>query len=83
MLSNCNRNCNCYARDRYNKCHILNNTYFRGACPFAKSIERVRAELKYCAERVGYKEHQYQLMMKEVYDAYLYKAIFKVGDDLE
>lgn len=83
MLKTCKRNCNCYARDKYDNCHILNNTYFRGACPFAKPVEQVRAELKYCASRIKYDDYKYQLMIKEVYDTYLYKTIFKVGDDLK
>ncbi len=83
MLQRCRRNCNCFAKDNYDNCHILNNTYFRAKCPFAKSLEQVRKELKFCADRLGYKYDSYELMLKEVYDVYLYRKIFKVGDDLE
>ena len=83
MLAKCSRDCKCYARDKEGNCHILSDTYFRGACPFAKSVEEMREELRFCAKTIKCSDSKYQLMMKDVYDDFIYRNIFKVGDDLK
>ena len=73
----------CVFRDKYSKCHILNDTLFIGkACPFRKTKEQEIKELKFCCHKIGYNWKDYKTILKqEVFDIFVYKNLF--GGDSE
>ena len=78
----CKYHNDCVFRDKYSKCHILNETMFIGKpCPFAKTQDQELKELVFCCHKIGYKWDDYKALLKrEIFDICIYKKLFG-GDE--